>query len=186
MEPSIGIFINVAAGQSLRCYFPGYLTSTAQSYLGTDFIRMIELFHPRYTKRGQYWSPYIRYNIDESSYQSSGTSGSLSVYENNFWTSVESYQSRYYEANMTGHSLSSPTVYMSMYMPKPVNSFCQYSSFASCRVYTSFVNRKYYVVAQWSGSTSVVRFNGTVTFPPADDSTSSYYQTYIGWTDTGS
>ena len=64
MEPSIGIFINVASGQSLRCYFPGYLTSTAQSYLGTDFIRMIELFHPRYTKRGQYWSPYIRYNID--------------------------------------------------------------------------------------------------------------------------
>ena len=87
---------------------------------------------------------------------------------------------------MTGNSISSPTVYMAMYMPKPVNAFCQYSSFSYCRVYTNFINRRYYVVAQWSGTTSAIRFNGTAYFPPADDQASSFYSTYIGWTDTGS
>ena len=69
-----------------------------------------------------------------------------------------------------------------MYMPKPVTSFCAYSSFYYCRIYTSFVNRRYYVVAQWTGTTTTIRFNGTVTFPPATDQSSSYYNTYIAFT----
>lgn len=87
---------------------------------------------------------------------------------------------------MTGYNTAVPTIYMSMYMPKPVTSFCAYSSFYFCRVYTSFVNRRYYVVAQWTGTTSTIRFNGTAYFPPSDDYSSSYYKTYIGWTETGS
>ena len=69
-----------------------------------------------------------------------------------------------------------------MYMPKPVTSFCAYSNFYFCRVYTSFINRRYYVVVQWAGTTTQIRFNGTVTFPPADDQSSGYYNTYIGFT----
>lgn len=89
MEPSIGIFANVPSGQSIKCYFPGYLTSSAQSYLGTDLMLVNDLFHPRYTKRGQYWSVYIEYNRDESSYQTVGTSGSMNLYENSgFWNSA--------------------------------------------------------------------------------------------------
>ena len=87
---------------------------------------------------------------------------------------------------MTGYNTANPTVYMSMYMPKPVTGFCSYSSFSYCRVYDSFVNRRYFVVAQWSGTTTTVRFNGTVYFPPADDLLSSFYGTYIGWTETSS
>ena len=41
MEPSIGVFLNVAAGQSMRCYFPGYLTSSSGSVLNVDVMRMI-------------------------------------------------------------------------------------------------------------------------------------------------
>lgn len=145
---------------------------------------MTDLTHVQHGRRGNYWGVYSKYNVQEASYQTSGASGSLSVSENSFWTAAESYQSRYYEINMTGTNTANPTVYMSMYMPKPVTSFCQYSSFSYCRVYDSFVNRRYFVVARWSGTTTIVRFNGTVYFPPADDAASSFYSTYIGWTET--
>lgn len=87
---------------------------------------------------------------------------------------------------MTGYNTNVPTVYMSMYIPKPSKAFCNYNSFYFCRVYDSFVNRKFYVVAQWAGTTPTIRFNGTAYFPNSDDSVSSYHKTYIGWTETGS
>ena len=87
---------------------------------------------------------------------------------------------------MTGYNTAVPTIYMAMYMPKPTTSFCSYSSFYYCRVYTSFINRRYFVVAQWTSTTTTIRFNGTAYFPPADDTASSFYDTYIGFPETGS
>ena len=87
MEPSIGVFLNVAAGQSMRCYFPGYLSSSSNSKLNVDIMRMIELHHRRYSRRGNYWDRYVKYNSEET-YNTNGLSGTLSVSENNFWTSA--------------------------------------------------------------------------------------------------
>ena len=184
MEPSIGVFINVPYGQHLRCYFPGYITSTSSTRLLGSLILRDDLHMRRSTIRGNYWAPYIRRDFVAPNYISSSTSGSLSINENNFWTGAESFQGRSYQLNMTGTSLSVPTVYLSAYVPKPVSSYCAYSSFYYCRVYDSFVNRRYFVVAQWTGTTNTIRFNGTAYFPPTDDYSSSYYTTYIGWTDS--
>ena len=73
---------------------------------------------------------------------------------------------------------------MSMYAPKPISSFCENGNYYECRVYTSFINRKYYLVARRAATTTTIRFTGTAYFPPADDVSSSYYKTYIGFTYT--
>ena len=70
---------------------------------------------------------------------------------------------------------------MSMYAPKPIDSFCNNGNYINCRVYTSFINRRYYLVAQRSSTVSSVRFTGTCYFPPSDDYSSTFYYTYIGY-----
>ena len=72
----------------MRCYFPGYLTSSSGSSLNTDIFLIKDLFHSRYSKRGQYWGMYAKYNVQET-YQTAGTSGSMNLYENSgFWNSA--------------------------------------------------------------------------------------------------
>lgn len=73
---------------------------------------------------------------------------------------------------------------MSMYAPQPTsNTFCYSSSYLECRIYTSFLNRKYYVIGTInSGAYNYMAWNGTVYQPPSCDYDTAYYTTFVGWT----
>ena len=74
---------------------------------------------------------------------------------------------------------------MSVYALRPTTNYCDESGyFSQCRVYDSFMNRRYFVVARSSQTTSIVRLNGTAYFPPSEDASSSFFNTLIYWTDT--
>ena len=100
----------------------------------------------------------------------------------NFWTSSrEAYSSNYYELNVTGTNLNYPVLYMSMYAPMPAASMCNNGNYYYCRVYTQFHSRRYYLVARSSTTTNAFRFSGNYLMPQADDTSSQYYYTYIGY-----
>ena len=63
---------------------------------------------------------------------------------------------------------------MSGNAPEPTQGMCS-SGFNYCRAYTSFINRKYYLVAQRSGTSSIVRFTDNIYYPPSVYMASSYY-----------
>lgn len=69
---------------------------------------------------------------------------------------------------------------MSMYAPVPVQEFCSTSSWSECRIYDSFINRRYFFVARsTSGSISSFRITGTSLFPPSFDFSTSFYNTLV-------
>lgn len=87
--------------------------------------------------------------------------------------------SRYFDATYTfPWAFPDPVLYVSDYAPVPFN-YCN-SSFTQCRTYTSFINRRYYMIAQWGGSTGSIRLQGNTNFPPSDDNLASYYSQYWG------
>ena len=75
---------------------------------------------------------------------------------------------------------------MSMYAPVPVNEFCTTTSWSYCRIYDSFINRKYFFVAKsTSSSISSFRISGTSSYPPAIDVATSFYNTLLYVTQPG-
>lgn len=85
-----------------------------------------------------------------------------------------------YDVNYTiGGTLSNPAIYIADIGPIPSSSFCS-SGYLYCRTYTSFMNRRYYIVAQVSGSTNIIRFNLAAYYPPSVDYNSNYYTRYVG------
>lgn len=69
---------------------------------------------------------------------------------------------------------------MSMYAPVPVASFCNSGSFTHCRIYDSFINRRYFMVAKSSsGWISSWTIAGTSGFAPTLDADSNYYDTLL-------
>ena len=103
--------------------------------------------------------------------------------ENNYWnTNMETYQTRYYDLNITGSSTHKPIIYMSMNAPRPIDSFCNSGSYDICRIYTSFNQRRYFMVARRNAnSVTSLRFSGTCSAPPSKDAWIGYYYTYIAW-----
>lgn len=78
LSPVIAVYADVSVGQSIRCFFPGYVTSssTNPSYIRIDAFRMNLLFFNRVWPR-QYWSPYAIYN-SVVSFTGTGVSGTMS------------------------------------------------------------------------------------------------------------
>lgn len=69
---------------------------------------------------------------------------------------------------------------MSGNAPQPTQAMCS-SGFLYCRVYTSFITRKYFIVAQYSGSTYTIRLADNTYFPPSYDIASNYYTWLINY-----
>ena len=181
MDPAIAVFVSASVSQSVTCYFPGYLASSNGASTQVDFSKKFTYSFQKYLPN-YYAGLYVMQDLTVG-YQGSGTSGSFSVsFPTNFWTTTyEAYQSVSYDSNISSSvSVSSPTVYMAMYYPQPTASFCN-SGFSVCRVYTSFVNRRYFVVATYSGTTSVVRFSSTIKVAPADDASAGFYNVYVAY-----
>ena len=56
------------------------------------------------------------------------------------------------------------------------------NGYNTCRAYTSFINRKYYLVAERaSNSIRTIRLTDTTNFPPSDDDNSGFYNYDISW-----
>ena len=180
MQASIGVFLTAATGNYVRCFFPGFLVPNSGSKLNIDAFKKTYHYLHRYIPR-HYYSVYGRYNAEFT--LNSDSVSSFTPSENNFMSSsTETYQSRYYELNVTGDTFWNPILYMRMYTPKPISSFCSSSTdYYSCRTYTSFINRKFFIIAQRKGWTNTLRFSGNAPMAPSDDTNNNYNTRYIAW-----
>lgn len=63
-EPAFSVYIDVPSGQSMQCFFPGYLVNTATNpnHINIDMFLMYSNYFPRYMPRAPYWSAYANYN----------------------------------------------------------------------------------------------------------------------------
>jgi hypothetical protein len=76
-------------------------------------------------------------------------------------------------------------MYFSSYYPKPNQNACNNSNYVACRAYSSFINRRYFLVARYNGYTRTMIFNYAAAFPDSKDQANSFYKYYIGWTAGG-
>ena len=181
-EPSFAIYIDVPVNQNLVCFLPGHVTSSPYhpNYIKIHVYLNFANYFTRYFP-GQFWSAWANYHAHQY-YIDTGFSGGLSAAnENSFWSSTgPALTYRYYDMNISSpYWINSPIVYMSNNGARPSSGMC--SSGAYCRVYTSYINRRYYIVAQHSGSTYTVRFSDNTYFAHSVDASSSYYDWYIGY-----
>lgn len=65
MASSIGIWIDVAQNQDLKCYFPGFRTNT-DSVLNVDVFHMSDLYFPKVIPIDNYWSRYAIFDLQET------------------------------------------------------------------------------------------------------------------------
>lgn len=184
-DPSFAIYIDVPSGQDLQCFIPGHVTSSPyypnyiRLHMYLNYDNYFSKFAPHYSWSygwTPYWSDYANFHAynyyNDNGYAGSGIS---SVSENSFWSSAPLSTYRYYDLNLTSpYWIGSPIIYMSGNAPQPTQGMCS-SGFAQCRAYTSFINRKYYIVAQYSGATYTIRFSDNTYYPPSVDIASSYY-----------
>ena len=62
----------------------------------------------------------------------------------------------------------------------PVTSFCNSGSYSYCRVYDSFINRRYFVITKsTSNYISAWTFSGSAAFPPSFDISNTFYDTLL-------
>lgn len=182
-EPSFAIYIDVPVNQHLRCYLPGHVTSNPYypNYIRLQMHLMTNHFYTRYFP-SHFWTVWANYGAYQY-YIDTGTSGGLSsVSENSFWSSTwPTLTYRYFDLNVSSpYYIGNPIVYISMNAPQPTTGMCN-SGFVYCRPYTSFISRRYYLVAQISANVYTVRFSDNAYFPPSTDSNSGYYEWVIGY-----
>jgi hypothetical protein len=83
-------------------------------------------------------------------------------------------------------SYSNPFIYYSGYYPKFSQSICSdTNAYYQCRAYSQFNTRRYFLVAQIKGTTSVNTFDYTGIFPESKDYNTGFYNVYVGWTRGG-
>ena len=94
---------------------------------------------------------------------------------------------RYYLYLRQYASYTGPAIYYSGYYPKAPTNICSSTSLYEhhCRVYNSFNQRRYFIVAKRKGSAYYNTWDLTAQFPQSKESQSSKYYTYIGWTRGG-
>ena len=70
---------------------------------------------------------------------------------------------------------------MSMYAPMPVTAFCSNGAFSFCRIYDSFITRRYFVVTKSTSNyiSSWTISGSTAAFPPSFDASNTFYNTLL-------
>lgn len=183
-QTTIAIEADVASGQSLKCFFPGFQTSSSAS-MDAFFLVANSRAPANYP-----WLYYTYYYVDPGSYGMNGfgSSGSFSVNEPGFLSSSyigDQTATNYYLQLTTGSgSWNQPYIYVSYAAPIPSQSWCTNSGYNLCRVYTTYANRMYFIVAQ-SSSTSIsqITFNpgSTATLPNSREYFSTNLNVYAAW-----
>lgn len=92
MDPSVGISIDVSAGQDLRCYFPGFFTTSSSVHNIDIFLEESNYIHTDIPRR--YWAKYSQYDSINVGMNTHSIAYGISFddyqdywYENNFWSS---------------------------------------------------------------------------------------------------
>lgn len=92
MEPSVGISIDVSAGQDLRCYFPGYFTTSSNVFNIDIFLEENNYIHTDMPRK--YWARFSQFNEIDVSMNTNSMPYGISYddyqdysWENNFWSS---------------------------------------------------------------------------------------------------
>lgn len=184
LDPSFAVYIDVPSGQNLNCFIPGHVTSSPYNpnYIRLQMYAMNNHFYTRYYPSMYYtaWSNTGAYQY----YTDTGYSGGLnSVNENSFWSSSAVSAYRYYDLNVSSpYGVTNPFIYMIGNAPQPTQGMCN-SGFLVCRAYTSFINRRYIIVAQYSGYTYTIRLADNTYYPPSKDAASGYYAWTINYGD---
>ena len=190
MNPFISVRYNAPAGSNLACFFPGFRVPSSSS---TTIYAKFHWNPMHHFKNGNNpYDHYSRYTTQSNSISLTTTGRANSMRNNDesgiFWpTSGEVVQSkRYYLYLRQYATYNDPYIYYSAYYPKTTNSICSSTTnYYHCRVYYSFVNRRYFVVSQIKGTVSDNTYDLTANFPISKDASNSFYSVYIGWTRGG-
>lgn len=184
--PFLTVRINANVGQNLMCFFPGFKLPSSSS----SNWRLYSNFYRDPMNHFKYWGLPEQFR---SVYQTTGvgtplsssTSNGISVYYNGtFWgTNGNALQNKYYQLYLVGAgTFTNPVLYMSSYSPQTSQAMCNSGSYRVCRAYTSFLSRRYFLVAQANAYTSAFNLTGNLNFPQSWEYSTSYYTTYIGIT----
>lgn len=185
--------INANAGGYLACYFPGFNTPTSSGNGGTMYVNFYSdpMGHFKLNPLPeQFRSVYQTVNVAIGlTTQGSNPNGGFNTvtYNNTFWQTYGTVnQNKFYQLYLQGpYSVGNPYIYISSYSPKFQQSTCNSGSYYVCRAYNSFYSRRYFLVAQYAGSTYYLNITDNLNFPQSQEASSSYYTTYIGWTSGG-
>jgi hypothetical protein len=92
------------------------------------------------------------------------------TYNNTFWTTHgEASQNKYFQLYIQSpYTITNPVLYYSSYAPRTQQSMCNNGNFLVCRAYNSFFSRRYFLVAQRSGSTRTLNITDNLNFPQSD------------------
>lgn len=62
MDPSVGIFVDIAQNLDFKCWLPGFnVGEYASGRINIDMFRKTDLYFHRYIPRS-YWNAYATYN----------------------------------------------------------------------------------------------------------------------------
>lgn len=185
-SPFITVRINANTNQYLACYFPGFTIPSSSSNgwtLYANFYRN-SMNHFKYHGLPEQF---------RSNYQTTGVAigltnqaayGTNSITDNGtFWpTYGYALQSKYYQYYISASAgISYPALYLSTYAPKTSQDTCNSGSYIHCRAYNAFHSRRYFLVAQYNGHTSVFNLSDTLQFPQSWEKSTANYDTYVGF-----
>ena len=60
MEPTVGISVDVSVGQDLRCYFPGFMTTSSSTHNIDIFLEENNYIHTDIPRK--HWAKYSQYD----------------------------------------------------------------------------------------------------------------------------
>jgi len=182
-QTTVIVEANVPSGQSIHCYFPGFLTSSSANM--DAFIRVVNSRTP--TNYPWLYYTYYYCDVNFGGMNGYGNNGGLSVSEPTIFSgsTIAGQTATNYYLQLTANTwFNQPFVYVSYPAPVPSQSFCTTSGYNLCRVYTSYINRRYFIVAQSSsGSINQITFNlgTTATLPNSREYHSGNLDVYAAW-----
>lgn len=189
MNPFISVRLSVSAGSWLRCFFPGFANPASGygSTMSNNFFISDKHFFTAQTLPYSHYSDYQTLSIGTTLSSSTSTSMSFTDENNLFWyqSGKVDQSANYYLNVQSSTSYSKPIVYYSAYYPKPSQTACANTSFLECRTYSSFTNRRYFMIARYNSSTNNISFSYNALFPDSKDAASSFYKYYVGFTAGG-
>lgn len=182
-QTTIIVEANIPSGQGIQCYFPGFTTSSSATM--DAFFRVVNARAlPNYP-----WLYYTYYYYDVGAYGMNGygNNGGLSVGEPGFLSSSTisgGTATNYYLQLSANTYFNQPYIYVSYAAPVPAQSWCTNNNYNLCRVYTSYINRMYFIVAQSSSTyISQITMNPgtTASLPNSREYFSNNLNVYAAW-----
>jgi hypothetical protein len=191
-SPLIRVEANIPNGQSIQCFFPGFFTSSSATM--NAVFQVVDTRTPR-EYPSQYYTYYSNNAASSIGTNSNSNNSGFTFLEtpSNFLISttiggITNNTNGNYQLSLTASTtFYQPYIYISYPAPVPAQTWCSNSSFILCRVYTSYINRMYFIVAQ-SSSTSisqiVLNSGSAPSLPNSRDYLSTNLNVYAAWSTT--